>query len=115
MSTLARGPRAARIRERKLALLRQLSVPRDALPGSFSLTRRKCGKPTCHCASGVGHPLWLLTFMADGKKHVERIPADWVDEIRSRVDEGRAFKDAVHEVLVANARLLVLARKQRDR
>jgi hypothetical protein len=113
MKPTPKGPVAARLRQRKWAVLRRLKVPPEALPGSLALTHRRCGKPTCHCATGQGHPLWSLTFMVDGQKHVERIPAEWVDAVRRRVDEGRAFKAAVAEVLVANARLLVLERTQR--
>jgi hypothetical protein len=51
--------------------------------------------------------------MAAGKKRVERIPKDWVDEVRQRVQAGRAFQDALREVLTANAELLVLWRQQR--
>jgi len=53
--------------------------------------------------------------MADGKKRVERIPKDWVDDVRRRVAAGRAFQDALREVLTANAELLVLRRKQQPR
>jgi hypothetical protein len=55
----------------------------------------------------------VLTFMVNGKRRVERIPKDWVDDVRRRVEAGREFQDAVREVLAANAQLLVLARKQR--
>lgn len=108
-----KGPQAARLRQRKFELLRRLKIPPEALPGSLARTRRRCGKPTCHCASGEGHPLWSLTFMVAGQKHVERIPEEWVEPVRRRVEAGRAFKDAVAEVFTANALLLVLARKQR--
>jgi hypothetical protein len=53
--------------------------------------------------------------MADGKKHVERIPAEWVAEVQRRVAAGRAFKEAVAEVFAANAELLVLWRRQTGR
>ena len=26
--------------------------------------------------------MWSLTFMMEGRKHVERIPEDWVDRVR---------------------------------
>jgi hypothetical protein len=51
----------------------------------------------------------------EGKKRVETIPAEWVEEVQERVDAGRAFKDAVAEVLTANAELLVLEKKQRGK
>jgi hypothetical protein len=79
------------------------------------VNHRRCGKPGCHCAEGEGHPLWQLTFMVGGKKRVEWIPPEWVQEVQRRVDEGRTFKEAFAEVLVANAELLVLERKQRGR
>ena len=53
--------------------------------------------------------------MAGGKKRVERIPKDWVDDVRRRVEAGRALQDALREVLTANAELLVLRRKQQPR
>lgn len=112
-----KGERAGRLRQRKFALVRRHRLPEDVvaalLPGSLSQTRRRCGKPTCHCATGEGHPSWYLTFMVAGQKRVERIPAAWVEDVRRRVDAGREFKEAVAEVLAANAQLLVLERQQR--
>jgi uncharacterized protein DUF6788 len=113
------GAQAAQLRQRKFALLRRYRIPdavvADRLPGSLTETHRRCGKPTCHCATGVGHPIWYLTFMVGGKKRVERIPAAWVEDVRRRVAAGREFKEAVAEVLAANAQLLVLARQQTGR
>ena len=110
-----KGALAARLRQRKFARLQALQIPAEALPGSLALTYTHCGKPTCHCAreKSLGHPGWQLTFMVDGKKRVERVPREWAEEVQRRVEAGRAFKEAVAEILVANARLLVLARQQR--
>ncbi|PYS34492.1 MAG: hypothetical protein DMG14_29320 [Acidobacteria bacterium] len=108
----AKGDSAARLRQRKHALLRRFQIPADALPGSLSMTHRRCGKDNCRCADGEGHPIWSLTFMVDGKKRVERIPDDWVEQIRPLVEQGREFKDAVAEVFAANAQLLTLWREQ---
>jgi len=109
-----RGPHASRLRQRKFELVRRFQLPDDLLPGSLSLSHLRCGKPTCHCARDPqGHPVWSLTFMVRGKKHVQHIPSDWVEDVRRRVEAGREFQDAVREVLAANAQLLVLARQQR--
>ena len=110
------GPEAAALKRRKRALLAHLrKIPRDALPGSLALTHRRCGKSSCHCAKGAGHPFYSLTFMVDGKKHVESIPMEWIDAVRPAVDSGRSFKDAVAELFVINAQLLVLSRQQQHR
>jgi hypothetical protein len=53
--------------------------------------------------------------MAGGKRRAQRIPQEWVEEVQKRVRAGRQFQQAVREVLTANAQLLVLARKQRQR
>jgi len=109
-----RGPQASRLRQRKFELARRFHLPDHLLPGSLSLSHLRCGKSTCHCAQDQqGHPVWSLTFMVRGKKHVQHIPSAWVEDVRRRVQAGREFQDAVKEVLAANAQLLVLARQQR--
>jgi hypothetical protein len=113
MKNEPQGPRAARLRQRKFELLRHFPLPPDLLPGSLTRNLTRCGHPRCHCATGEGHDAWVLTFMVKGKRHVERIPKDWVEAVRRRVEAGREFQDAVREVLAANAQLLILARKQR--
>jgi len=112
MKAEPKGPEASRLRQRKFELIRRFHLPEDLLPGSLSLTHRRCGKPTCHCAQEQGHPIWFLTFMAAGKKGVERIPAQRAKEVQRRVQAGRQFQDALREVLAANGELLVLWRKQ---
>ncbi len=111
------GEEAARLRQRKRALVqRQCHLPETLdtmLPGSLTLSHVRCGKPNCHCATGDGHPNWTLGYMLDRKPRVQHIPRAWADDIRARVDAGRAFQDAVREVLATNVQLLVLARKQR--
>lgn len=108
----AKGPVAAKLRQRRFELAERHGIPDDFLPGSLSLTHSRCGKKGCHCADAGGHPVWLLTFMVQHRKHVERIPEGWVDDVRRRVEAGREFKEAVAEVFAANAQLLALWRRQ---
>jgi hypothetical protein len=115
MNREPKGPAAARWRQRKFQAIRRFAFADDLLPGSLSLSHRRCGKPTCHCAKGEGHPVWILGFMSEGKHRVERIPNEWVDDVRRRVEAGRAFQDALREVLTANAELLALQRQQQPR
>jgi len=115
MKIIPKGPLASRLRQRKFALLHQFPIPDDLLPGSLVLNYTRCGKPSCHCAKGKGHAAWSLVFMAGGKRHAQRIPKEWVEDVQKQVDASRKFQDAVREVLTANAQLLVLARKQRHR
>jgi hypothetical protein len=107
-----RTPRASRLRQRKFEIIRHLPQLVDQLPGTLTLSYTRCGKPTCRCARGKGHPAWSLTYMLRGERHVDRIPAAWAEEVQRRVRAGREFQDAVREVLAANAQLLLLARQQ---
>ena len=113
----AKGPQAARLRQRKFELLRQFSIPEDLLPGTLTQTHARCGRVSCHCADpkDPGHVAWSLTFMSAGKRRVERIPKEWAASVATRVRAGRQFQDAVREVLTANAELLVLTRKQKPK
>jgi hypothetical protein len=112
MNARPKGPLAARLRQRKFELVRRFHLPDDLLPGSLSVSEGRCGKATCHCARGGAHPSWSLTFMVHGRKRVERIPKEWVEEVRRRVEAGREFKEAVAEVFALNAQLLGLWRRQ---
>ena len=107
-----KGPLAARLRRRVQHILDRVELPPTGLPGSLALSHSRCGKLSCHCADGKGHPVWSLTFMLDGQKHVERVPPDWVDSARLRVEQARQFKEAVAEIFTANAQLLALQRDQ---
>lgn len=109
------GTQAAALRQRKFSRLQHLSLPAEALPGSLSVSQTRCGKPTCHCRDGEGHPAWSLTFMVEGHKQVLRIPRELVEEVRRRVEEGKAFKEAVAEILACNAQLLGLSIRQSRR
>jgi hypothetical protein len=51
--------------------------------------------------------------MCSGKKRVERLPAEWADEVRRQVEEGRKFRATLAEILNANVQVLVLERQQR--
>jgi hypothetical protein len=114
-ATSPKGRQATRLGRRKRQLLAYVRLPPDGLPGSLAQTHRRCGKASCHCAQGKGHPVWSLTFMLQGRKRVERIPDEWVAWARQRVRSGRKFKEAVGEVFAINAQLLALGRQQQRR
>lgn len=113
--TQVKGAEASRLRQEKHGLMQRFKIPEGLLPGTICVSYRKCGNPNCRCASGEGHESWSWTFMLDGKKRVEHVPSDKLEEIRRRIEQGREFQDAVREVLTANARLILLERQQQRR
>lgn len=100
-----------RLEARRKQLLAEVQFPSEGLPGSLAQSRRRCGSVGCHCQQGEGHLSWALTFMVDGKKRVEHIPTELVDEVRRRVEEGNAYKSGVAELMAVNAQLLILERR----
>jgi len=100
------------LQKRKQKLLKTTKLPADALPGSLSVSRFRCGKPNCHCRKGEGHEKWTLTYMRNGAKRVKHISSDLVQHVRSKIEQGKTFKEEVNEIFGANAELLVLL--QRD-
>jgi len=99
------------LQKRKRKLLKTIKLPEDGLPGSLSVSRFRCGKRNCHCSEGQGHENWTLTYMRRGAKRVKHIPADLVEFVRQKVEQGKTFKEEVNEIFGANAELLVLLRK----
>jgi len=110
-----KGPEAAGLRKRKYSFLKRFAIPADAIAGSLALTHTRCGKTNCRCAQGELHTAWRLTFLDRGRKYVERVPKEWIEEVRQLVEFGREFQEATRAVFTANARLFVLARKQARR
>jgi hypothetical protein len=111
-----KNQRATLLRKRKYALVRRFRLPENALGGHLSLTQRRCGKPTCRCADGQGHPRWSLDYSFEGKKRVEILPEALALELAPLAVQGREIREAVMELLAINLQLFCLWRvEQRQR
>lgn len=103
-----KSPDASKLRKRKHKIIRRYGFGESLLPGSLTLTHRRCGKPTCHCATDKGHPMWVLSFSLAGKKHTEVIPEELANELKPLVERGREHREALTELMRLNADLLRL-------
>jgi hypothetical protein len=111
----SKNQRASRLRQLKYRLVRRFSLPEDMLGGCLAVTHRRCGKPTCHCSDGPGHPMWTLSYSLAGKKRVEVMPEALASELAPLVEQGRKLREAVMEVLAINLQLLRLWRLEQRR
>jgi len=102
-----------KLENRRKELRDGLRLPADGLPGSLSQSHRRCGNERCHCFKGPGHLSWALTFMVEGKKRVEYIPHELVDEVQRRMEAGNTYKRDVAELMAINAQMLILERRAR--
>lgn len=80
-----------------------VSRPRDPrmLPGSLITLRRKCGKASCHCATGVAHETPALSYSVGGKTKMLTLSAEEVPAVAKAV---KRYRKAVGE-LEAEARV----------
>lgn len=111
-SLSTKGARASQLRQRKYLLVRRHGLPEDLIGGCLSQTHRRCGKPNCRCANGQGHPMWSLTSSYRGRRRVDRVPRDWVEELERAVLRTQEYMCAIKEVMAINAELLGQARIQ---
>ena len=97
------------LRQRKAALLRQLSVPVDLLRGSFVERFTTCGKSNCACARGHRHgPFYYLTSnLAPGHvlKYQLKDPAQQA-AVQQAVEHYLQHWEGLEELSQINAELL---------
>ena len=89
--------------ERRETLKREIAAVEDLRPGSLIGRFRKCGKPTCHCATrgDPGHgPSWSLTKAVGGKTVTRIIPAGpAVERTQAQIEEFRRFRRLTQELV----------------
>ena len=56
--------------------------------------------------------MWTLTYSVDGNRRVEFLPDALVALVAPLAEEGRAYRDALNEILTINAQLVTLWRQQ---
>ena len=77
------------------------------LRGTLTTFRRRCGKPTCRCASGEPHESPALTFTESGRTKTITLSATEVAEMASalaRYEAARFELDAAAEAGLAKLR-----------
>ena len=96
-------------------LLRRTKIPKtlppleEVLRGSFLQREIRCGKPTCRCAEGPGHPIAYVTVtFPGGRTRQVTVPRDLASTVRLWISNYRRWGQAIEEVSAINRRLLQL-------
>jgi len=76
----------------------QLASGNWLLRGTLSERASKCGKPSCHCASGELHHSLYLVQSQQGKLRQLCVPKDWQERVRHAVSDYRAMQQLIEEV-----------------
>jgi hypothetical protein len=59
--------------------------------------------------------MWTLTYSLEGAKQVVVVPTALVSKLQPLADEGRLWRDALADLLVINAQLVGLWRREQRR
>ena len=96
-------------------LLRRAKIPKalppleEVLRGSFLQREIRCGKPTCRCAKGPGHPILYLTVtFPGGRTQQVTVPRDLARTVQLWIRNYHRWWQAIEEVSAINRRLLQL-------
>ena len=86
------------VRRRRDSRLAELASVGPFVNARLSLVEVKCGEPTCHCATGKGHPAQYLIFMQGRKTRSRYVQKDRLGEAREWVREYKRLKRLIREI-----------------
>lgn len=94
--------------ERKRRQLARSAPPLDLiLRGSLFKRFRRCGRPTCHCAQGQGHPVFCVSVSrAEGKTEQITVPAELVPVAKAWIRNYQRLWRQIEQVSAINRELL---------
>jgi hypothetical protein len=104
-----------KLRARRQQLLETLVLPPEGIAGSLVKINRGCWGKERRCFTGQEPPRWTLTYMCEGKKRVDYVSNDVVEQVQRQVAEGNVYKQGVAELMSINAQIALLERRERRR
>lgn len=75
--------------------------------GSVYELQRRCGKPTCACASGKLHASLVLSWSENGRTRLKSVPSERVGQLKELTGYYQRFRKA-------RARLVQIQKKMLD-
>ncbi|HLF08889.1 MAG TPA: DUF6788 family protein [Dehalococcoidia bacterium] len=106
-SPLSKSPASLLFQRTKIP--KTLPPLEEVLRGSFLQREIRCGKPTCRCAKGPGHPLaYVSVTFPGGRTQQVTVPRDLARTVRLWINNYRRWWQAIEEVSAINRRLLQL-------
>jgi hypothetical protein len=96
-----------KLEARKQAITASLPPFAEMARGSLFERQIKCGKASCRCAQGKGHPTTYLSVSFEGGKTVQiTVPKELVPRVRDWVENYSRFWSALEQVSEINRKLL---------
>ena len=79
------------------------------IEGSFVTLGRKCGKPTCRCASGEKHFSKFVSRSVEGRTRLAYVPSGDEVEVARKTERYRQLRHARAELMKLSAKTAELA------
>lgn len=104
LSRLRQG--LVRLRDELGTRLEVILAREPVVKGTVYPLRRRCGKPTCHCAAGAPHQTWVLTWSEGGRTRLRAVPPERLGALRQqtrayqRLRRARARLGVIHREIL---------------
>lgn len=93
--------------EEKMKLIEKIHSLDNAVKGSIYEMKRYCGKKNCTCTrTNTPHASLFLSFSYKGKTKLIPITREQIPEVKRKIEDYHALKEAVNELTRINAELL---------
>lgn len=98
----------AALRKRRNALLRELPPLQAILRGSLIERYKRCGKPGCKCADGLGHgPKYYLSVSYAGlRPQMDYVPQEYYEQTTEFIANHHRAREILEEICEINRELL---------
>ena len=99
---------ASSLRRRRTMLLRQLPPLKAILRGSLIERFKRCGRPGCKCARGIGHgpKLYLSVSVPKARPVMVYVPQEHRSQVEQFVANYRRTRQLLDEIAAINLELL---------
>jgi len=95
-------------------ILERIRTTQPFIQASLTITKKRCGKPSCRCArQGPIHESALLTWKEGGKTHTLYVPVRYRKQVAQWVDEGKRLKRLIAQMSRVQRRFLLQEKKSK--
>ena len=95
-------------------ILERIRTIRPFIQATLTITRKRCGRPSCRCArQGPIHETALLTWKEGGKTRSLYVPARHRKQVAQWVEEGKRLKRLITQMSRAQRQFLLREKKSK--
>lgn len=95
-------------------VLQSIRKIKPFVQASYTVTKKRCGNPTCRCAKeGPIHETALLTWKEGQKTRTVYVPIELRQEVAKWVEEGKLLKRLIAEMSKAQREFLISKKRSK--